>query len=223
MIAPLAPARIVFDLDGTLIDSAPDIHAIANRVLSEEGAAPLGLEEAKSFVGNGAPVFIERMRAARGLAEARQDALLARFVGLYDRAHDLTRPYPGVIAALDALREAGHRLGICTNKPVAPARSVLAHLEFDPYFEIVLGGDSLPTRKPDPAPLMACFEALGTGACLYVGDSEVDADTALRAGIPFLLFTEGYRKAPVAALPHRARFDAFDTLPGLVADCLSAP
>jgi phosphoglycolate phosphatase len=216
MTGPRFPARIVFDLDGTLIDSAPDIQAIANRVLADEGAAPITLAETRGFIGNGAPVFIERLRAARGIGAARQAPLLERFVGLYDRAVDLTRPYPGVIAALEALQGRGHRLGICTNKPERPARAVLAHLGLDRFFEVVLGGDSLPVRKPDPAPLMAAFEKLGDGQRIYVGDSEVDAETARAGGVPFLLFTEGYRKVPVAEMPHHAAFDDFAHLPGLI-------
>lgn len=216
MTGPDTPARIVFDLDGTLIDSAPDIHAIANRVLESEGAAPISLHETRSFIGNGAPVFIERMRSARGIGADRQAALLDSFVALYDRAVDLTRPYPGVISALEALQGRGHRLGICTNKPVRPARAVLAHLGLDRFFEVVLGGDSLPVRKPDPAPLMAAFAPLGMGRCLYVGDSEVDAATAQAGQVPFLLFTEGYRKVPLAELAHCAAFCDFAELPGLV-------
>ncbi len=213
-------ARIVFDLDGTLIDSLPDIHAIANAVLAEEGAKPLSLAEARGFVGNGAAVFVARMRGARGLAEADQDRLHSAFVSRYDRAVGRTHPYPGAMAALEHLADAGHRLGLCTNKPIAPTRSVLGHLALDWFFDHVLGGDSLPVKKPDPTPLQAVFSALGEGPMIYVGDSEVDAETADRAGVPFLLFTEGYRKTPVADLPHAAAFDEFDALPGIVAALL---
>ncbi len=216
-------ARIVFDLDGTLIDSAPDIRGVANRLLSGEGLAPVTLAETKKFIGDGAAMFVTRMRAARGIAEGEQARLLAGFVAAYDDAVDLTQPYPGVIAALTALRSAGHRLGICTNKPIAPCRSVLAHLNMARLFDAMLGGDSLTVRKPDPAPLHATFDALGdSGALLYVGDSDVDAETARRAGVPFLLFTEGYRKAPVAALPHLAAFSDFNALPDLIDAALAA-
>lgn len=215
------PARIVFDLDGTLIDSAPDIHAIANLVLAGVGAAPISFPETHRFIGNGAAVFVARMRGARGLGDSMQAQLLAEFVALYDTAVTRTHPYPGVENALRALQADGHRLAVCTNKPQRPARAVLAHLRLDGFFETVLGGDSLTVRKPDPSPLVAAFEALGSGPMIYVGDSEVDAETAARAGVAFLLFTEGYRKTPVAQLPHRAAFDDFDALPGLVSDCLA--
>ncbi|MFV0245521.1 MAG: phosphoglycolate phosphatase [Qingshengfaniella sp.] len=209
-------ARIVFDLDGTLIDSAPDLHATANAVLAQEGAPPVTLAEARDFIGHGTPVFVARMRAARGIPDSDQARLLAAFMARYETAVDLTRPYPGAPEALAALGAAGHRLGLCTNKPMAPCRAILAHLGLDSHFEVVLGGDSLPQRKPDPAPLHATLAALGDGQTLYVGDSETDAETATRAGVPFLLFTEGYRQSPLEALPHTATFAQFADLPGLV-------
>ena len=210
---------IVFDLDGTLIDSAPDIHVAANKVLADEGLPQVTLAQATGFIGGGAPIFVSRMMAALGLgADAATHArLLERFLGQYEEAVTLTRPYPGVEAALDALAAAGHRLAICTNKPEEPAHIVLRHLGMANRFEMVLGGDSLAVRKPDPEPLTHILTRLGTNDALYVGDSEVDAETAHGAAIPFALFTEGYRKAPVEELPHAYRFDAFDALPGLAA------
>ncbi|SFE32207.1 phosphoglycolate phosphatase [Roseivivax sediminis] len=209
-------ARIVFDLDGTLVHSAPDIRATANAVLTARGAAPLTMDETVSFIGSGAPVFVERMRAARALPEADAPDLLDAFLALYEDAHALTEPFPGVREALDALRGAGHRLAICTNKPEGPARALLAHLDLADPFDAVVGGDTLAVRKPDPAPLFAAAEALGTGPLAYVGDSETDAETAVAAAVPFLLFTGGYRKSPVTEIPHRAAFDSFDTLAALV-------
>ncbi len=210
-----APA-LVFDLDGTLVDSAPDICAVANVVLAAEGVAPLSLPEARGFVGSGADMFVRRMRAARGLPDADHDRLLASFLAGYEGAVARSALYPGAVDALALLAARGHPLGLCTNKPIGPARTVLAHFGLAARFGAVIGGDSLPVRKPDPAPLRAVLEALGARGGLYVGDSEVDAETAERAGVPFLLFTEGYRKAPVHALPHAAAFSHFDALAGLV-------
>jgi 2-phosphoglycolate phosphatase, prokaryotic len=215
-------ARIVFDLDGTLIDSAPDIHGIANALLDAEGLPPITLDQTRSFVGSGAAAFIARLRAARGLPETDQPRLLQDFLSRYDGAVHLTHPYPGAAAALDALAGAGHRLGLCTNKPASPARAVLRHLALEDRFDVLIGGDSLPVRKPDPHPLHAAFAALGEGPCLFVGDSEIDAETAQRAGVPLLLFTEGYRKTPVDRLPHARAFDDFRALPDLVAELLTA-
>lgn len=210
-------ARIVFDLDGTLIDSAPDIHGIANAVLAHEGKPAITLDQARDFIGNGASVFVAKMRAARNIPDADHDRLLADFVARYDDAVTLTVPYPGVEVALQALIDAGHTLGICTNKPIRPCKAVLAHLELDTYFQTFWGGDSMPVHKPDPAPLNAAFDALpDDGPELYVGDSDVDAETAARAMVPFLLYTEGYRKQPVEEMPHSVAFSDFSDLPGIV-------
>ncbi len=214
-------ARIVFDLDGTLIDSAPDIHGIANDILQSEGKAPITLAEARDFIGNGSDVFVTRMRNARELSKADHDRLHESFLDRYLDAVSLTTPYPGVVEALGTLQSQGHHLGICTNKPIRPCMAVLKHLELDKFFLTVKGGDSLPVHKPDPAPLNAAFEALPLGAEIFVGDSDVDAETGQRAFVPFLLYTEGYRKRPVGAIPHTAAFSHFDELPGLITKLLA--
>lgn len=214
-------SAIVFDLDGTLIDSAPDIHATANRVLEEAGLQAVSLQVVRGFIGRGVGHLVACLLRAQGRPGegAEQAAMAARFEVLYDEAVTLTRVYPGVREALAALTEARHLLGICTNKPERPTRAVLRHLGLADRFAIVIGGDSLPQRKPDPAPLHAAFAALGGGG-LYVGDSEVDAETALRAGVPFALFTEGYRHAGIDALPHAAAFADFADLPAIAARLL---
>lgn len=214
---------IVFDLDGTLIDSAPDICAAGNTVLAAEGAPPMSLAEATGFIGGGAPLLIERMIAARGLEPERHDAMLSRFLELYDDAVHLTQLFPGVEACLEKLAWDGHALGICTNKPESPARAVLDHFGLLPRFGTILGGDTLKVKKPDPVPLITCIAALGGGRALYVGDSEVDAETAERAGVPFALFTRGYRNTPVDALPHAQAFDDFADLPGVIATYRGVP
>ena len=207
-------ARVVFDLDGTLIDSAPDIHGVANSVLAEHGKQ-ITLAQTHSFIGNGVAVFIERMLTAVSLPQNLQGDMLPMFKHAYLTAVEHTHPYTGVIAALDALKDAGHSMGICTNKPMAPCMAVLDHLALTPYFATFWGGDSLSVHKPDPAPLHAAFD--GQGPQIYVGDSEVDAETAQRAGVVFLLYTEGYRKTPLSEVPHTAAFNDFAQLPALVA------
>jgi phosphoglycolate phosphatase len=209
-------ARIVFDLDGTLIDSAPDIQGIANSLMEKEGFDPFTLAQARDFIGNGVAVFVQKMRAARGIPDTEQERLLTDFVSRYHSATELTETYPEVSQALQSLIAAGHVLGICTNKPSVATRAVLAHLFLDTYFKSVIGGDSLPVSKPDPAPLHAAFDALGTGPVIYVGDSDVDAETAVRAKVPFFLFTEGYRKLPVSEIPHTQAFSNFGELPDLI-------
>ena len=208
---------IVFDLDGTLIDSAADIHLAGNKVLAAEGLPLVSFEQSRGFVGHGAGVLIERMIAAVGADPARHAAMLAQFLQHYETAVHQTTLYPNVQNALTALQKDGWALAICTNKPVAPTRAVLAHFGMLQMFPVIFGGDSLPTRKPDPAPLLATIAALGNLPALFVGDSEVDAETAHRAAMPFALYTEGYRKTAVADLPHHAAFDDFAALPDLAA------
>ncbi|WP_299415614.1 phosphoglycolate phosphatase [uncultured Sulfitobacter sp.] len=207
--------RIVFDLDGTLIDSAPDICAVANALLAPHHAQ-ITLAQTHMFIGNGVSVFVARMLAAVGLSETLHAEVLAGFKAAYPTAVGQTHPYAGVIHALGILKRQGHMLGICTNKPLVPCMAVLDHLGLTDYFDTFWGGDSLAVHKPDPAPLRAAFDALGQGPSVYVGDSEVDAQTAQAAEVPFLLFSAGYRKSPLAQIPHSAAFDDFATLPALV-------
>lgn len=208
-------AVIAFDLDGTLVDSAPDIHDIACQVLDAEGFPPITLDQARSFVGKGAANFVAQMRASFGIPDSEQERLLAEYLQRYDGAVALTRRYPGVTSALEELLGEGHRLVLCTNKPESPTKFVLEHFDLAPFFDVMVGGDTLPVRKPDPALLIAAFGDL-PGPRLFVGDSEVDAATAEAAGVPFLLFTEGYRKSEPEEIPHAARFERFSALPGLV-------
>lgn len=216
----MAPCPVVFDLDGTLIDSAPDIHATVNAVLRLHGTAPLTLDQVRSFIGGGVDLLWRRVVGATGLpAEAHRD-LVASFMTRYHDATALTRLYPHVTEALGMLADRGYPLGICTNKPLGPTRSVLDHFGIANLFGSVIAGDSLPQRKPDAAPLKAAFAALGADPRaprgIYVGDSEFDAECAGRTGVPFLLFTQGYRHTALEKMRHAASFDDFAALPLLV-------
>lgn len=209
---------IAFDLDGTLIDSVPHIHHSVAAALSEMGLPTITVAETPGFVGRGLPVLCERVLAHIG-AEARlKDDLYDRTMRHYvSSPNDPDSLYPGVLHALDALKGAGHRLTLCTNKPFAATEAALRDTGLPPYFEVILGGDSLPTRKPDPAMLLAALDGCAPGDALYIGDSETDCETAQAAGVRFLLFTEGYRKSPPEALPHLAKFSDWGHLPQLVA------
>ncbi|ABA80458.1 phosphoglycolate phosphatase [Rhodobacter sphaeroides] len=210
---------VVFDLDGTLVHSAPDIHAAVNKALAEEGGAPFTLAEITGFIGNGVPVLIQRVLAARGEAPDahRQAELQGRFMAHYEAdPATLTSVYPGAEAAIRHLRAEGWRIGLCTNKPVGASRQILSLFGLLELFDAIIGGDSLPQRKPDPAPLRATAAALNEEVVLYVGDSEVDAATAEAAGLRFALFTEGYRHAPVHELPHHGLFSHHDELQDLL-------
>ena len=208
---------LVFDLDGTLIDSAPDIHAAANRLLAEEGLPPQPFAALRAMIGHGVPHLVDLLLKAAGQPpDAVRDARLsARYIGGYEEAVALTRPYAFVPETLDRLAAAGHRMGLCTNKPLAAVRAVLAHLDLAQHFAVIVAGDSACPRKPDPAPLHAAIAGLGGGPATYIGDHEVDAATARAAGVPFLLFTEGYRATPAIALTARA-FADWRALPALV-------
>lgn len=208
------PPALIFDLDGTLVDSLADIHAAVGAMLADFGHAALPPETVRGFVGNGVPTLIARILGATGLPHPAAE-VEACFMRHYEAAPAaLTRPYPGVAAALTRLSAAGHPMAICTNKPEAPARAILRDLGLAKPFACVIGGDTLPVRKPDPAPALEARTQLGGRPALFVGDSEVDAATADAAGLPFLLFTGGYRKGPIEAL---AQFDTWDQLPDLIA------
>ncbi|WP_120632094.1 phosphoglycolate phosphatase [Ruegeria sp. EL01] len=209
---------IVFDLDGTLVDSIGDLAGAANRMLAGVGRDPLSLEVIKRFVGNGLPKLVERVIQHCALPMDRHNELTQATLSHYNTAaSDTTVPYPGIPETLSRLQDKGCVLGVCTNKPEAPARHVLDALDLSRYFDAVLGGDTLNARKPDPTHLMASFEALPPhDKRLFVGDSEVDAETSVRAKIPFLLFTEGYRKSPVAEIPNHVSYGSATELPALV-------
>ncbi|QUS34957.1 phosphoglycolate phosphatase [Falsirhodobacter algicola] len=206
--------RIVFDLDGTLVDTLPEIHGAATAMLTEFGHEALPTATIRRFIGHGVEALVGQVHDTVRGAEDR-----AIWVEVFNRHYaringTLVQPFDGVTAALRVLGD-GARMGICTNKPEALARGVVEALRLGP-FEALIGGDTMPVRKPDPAPLLAVAEALGEGPILYVGDGEVDAETAARAGIDFALFTGGYRKAEPEDLPHRLRFDHWADLAALV-------
>lgn len=206
---------ILFDLDGTLVDSAPDIHHGVNQVLAMDGVAPLPFATVRSFIGGGVPVLMERVIRTCGLPPSRHADYCALFSDQYEAdPAGLTVPYAGVDSALDAFF--GTPLGLCTNKPYAPTYGLLCHMAWTERFGVIVAGDTLPVRKPDPAPLRLAVERIGGGTVLFVGDSEVDAETAHAAGVPFLLFTGGYRSTPVAELPHAGTFDHWRDMPEAV-------
>ncbi|MFV2002474.1 MAG: phosphoglycolate phosphatase [Paracoccaceae bacterium] len=208
---------VVFDLDGTLIDTAPDIVGAARVLLKSIGAPALSASLVKSFIGDGVPKLVERVVTASGLRAGDHGELVAKYLTIYSAAlASESRVYPNVVATLDALRAAGFVLGVCTNKTEAPSRLILAAYGLDGFFDVIVGGDSLASKKPDPEMLHHVFDALSGRRALYVGDSEVDSETAVRAGVRFALFSEGYRKSKITDLPHDFVFNDFPDLPGIV-------
>ncbi len=210
---------VVFDLDGTLVDSAPDLQAAVNRLLAVIGRPPLGLEAVTMMIGDGAAKLVERaVKATGGLSPEDDVALLTqRFLGIYEgHTVERTRPYPGVPELLARLRVDGLALGICTNKPEAPTRELLHELHLDGHFSAVFGGDSLDgVRKPDPRLLQAVLAALDVGAAeaVMVGDNANDVQVARAAGVPVILRAGGYTRVPAEALGADLVIDDLRALP----------
>ncbi|MFT5509359.1 MAG: phosphoglycolate phosphatase [Hyphomicrobiaceae bacterium] len=201
---------VIFDLDGTLVDSAAAICANANELMAELGCPPLDVKEAQSYIGHGARRFLEQALAVREGAydAATFETRMERFYEIYGAAPpDANPPYPGVEEVLRTLHDRdGVALGMCTNKPGVPTKTIIDAYGWTDLFGAVLPGDALAERKPHPLPLLTAVERLGASSAVYIGDSEVDAATAEAAKIPFILFTEGYRKTPVAEIKADAVF-----------------
>lgn len=211
---------VIFDLDGTLVDSAAAICENANKLMGECGWRDLDVAEAKSYVGNGARRFLELALQARDGAydpETFEDRL-TRFYEIYNAAPpEANPPYAGAENVLRTFHERRDTaIGMCTNKPGMPTMAILNAFDWTPLFGAVLPGDALPERKPHPLPLLTAVERLRADSAIYVGDSEVDAATAAAAKIPFVLFTEGYRKTPVEEMTADAVFSHHDELIGII-------
>src|SRR6185312_4071870 len=172
----MPPCLIVFDLDGTLIDSAADLAAAINRMLADFGCEPLGTAEVRRMIGDGVAMLVARALAARRCEQTDAALAAAVFMRHYESdATSLTTAFPGVPEALQALRAAGLPLAVCTNKPERITAGILEELGLAGYFSRVIGGDSLPFRKPDPRVLSTLVEAFAAApqSSRLVGDSEV--------------------------------------------------
>jgi phosphoglycolate phosphatase len=193
------PAALVFDLDGTLLDSRRDLATAVNRVRSSYGLEPLALAEVLALVGEGARNLVARAlgldpETAEASETARLDEALARFFGHYEEVClDTTRPYPGIPEALRALAPR-YPMALCTNKPERFTRLLLDRLDLARHLPHLVAGDTLPTRKPDPAGMRLLAERMGVSLAeaMLVGDSRVDAATAAAAGCRFALVTWGF-------------------------------
>ncbi|MEM9441718.1 MAG: phosphoglycolate phosphatase [Pseudomonadota bacterium] len=196
---------IIFDLDGTLIDTAPDILAYLNEMLAELGRPGLDLERLRAMVGDGVRSLLLRGLEASGGVPGDVDieTLFHRYLERYTQDPvRLSRPYPGMIEVLEALSSVGLRLGVCTNKPQAPTDKLLKTLVLDHHFAVAIGGDALSTKKPDPAHLLAVLHQLDVdpARAVLIGDSATDLKTARAAGVPCILMSYGYSATPVHQL-----------------------
>ncbi len=213
----MLPRAIVFDLDGTLVESAPDLADSVNSLLISHGLAPQALSAVKQMVGAGAKVLLQRGFAAGGqpLSDEEAEALMPAFIEDYSaRATNKTRLMPGTEALLAALEADRIALGVCTNKPEGISRAILEDLGVARYFGSIVGGDTTPGKKPDPRPLQATLAALGASPAeaLMVGDSPADAEVARAVGTGLALVTFGYTPVPVEELGADILIDHFDQL-----------
>lgn len=208
---------LVLDLDGTLVDSVPDLAASLNRTAASRGVAPFTAAELTPMIGDGAAVLLQRAWAARKLAMAESD--LRDFLDDYGaHAAVLSRLFPDADATMRAMRADGWRLAVCTNKPVAPARALLEALGVSDLFAAIGGGDSFPARKPDPAHLLATLAAAGgePGRAVIVGDHVNDVQAAIGAGVPCIFAAWGYGP-PAMAAGAQAIARGFPEVPALAA------
>jgi phosphoglycolate phosphatase len=209
---------IAFDLDGTLVDTAPDLIGVLNYILAEHGHDGLPLASARRIVGHGARAMLTLGFDAAGetLAPAEMDRLFEHFIELYvGRIAMASRPFPGVIDALDQLEAAGARFVVCTNKRTDLSLALLNALDLTRRFAAVVGPDLAGAYKPDPKHLAYAVEAAGGSLAhaLMVGDATTDTGVAKAAGVPVVAVSFGYNDVPLAELGADALIDHFAELP----------
>jgi phosphoglycolate phosphatase len=212
----MAKFLLLFDLDGTLVDTLPDLTNALNEVLRLRGYAPLTPQEVKPMIGDGMPMLLARGFAARGADGAAAGEMQPRFVEIYESsAANLSRPYPGVPETLAALRRRGYGTAVCTNKPQHATGEVLRGMGLDKLFDGYAGGDRFAVRKPDPGHLLNLIAALGgdPARAAMIGDSENDALSARAARLPLILFRYGYARSDPAQLGADIVLDGFGDLP----------
>lgn len=199
------PRLAMFDLDGTLLDSVPDLAAAVDKMLMLLGRQPAGGAQVRDWVGNGSRVLVRRALAGQlqhdDVADELADEALALFMQAYSGGHELTSVYPGVRECLDWLRERDVKLAIITNKPSQFIEPLLEEKGLTGYFQWLVGGDTLPQQKPDPAALLWVMDQAGVepGASLFVGDSRNDVRAAKAAAVACVALSYGYNHGePIA-------------------------
>lgn len=208
---------VLFDLDGTLVDTLPDLSAAIAALMLEQGLEPPSAETVRKMIGDGARVLVERALSwgKGGVTEAELALAHARFLEIYNAAPcAASKVYPNVVPALERLRGAGARLGVCTNKPQAPADVILAELGLAPWFEAVVGGDAIARRKPHadhPRQVLTMLDA-SPDAAILVGDSHNDLASARACGMKCILVDFGYTAIPAAELGADAVISDFAAL-----------
>jgi phosphoglycolate phosphatase len=218
----LPPPLLIFDLDGTLADTAGDLVATLNVILARENLAGIELAQARAMVGGGARVLIERGLTANGVtvSETRLDDMLAGFLAYYE-AHiaDETALFPGVAAALDRFEAAGFTFAVCTNKVEYPSVLLLTALGIAGRFQAICGKDTFLVSKPNGEALLQTIARAGgdRGRAVMIGDSKTDIDTARDAGVPVVAVSFGYTSEPVDTFKPDRVIGHYDELWGAVA------
>lgn len=216
---------LIFDLDGTLVDTAPDLLGALNAVLAAEGRRPVDIADLRHLVGHGARAMLgEAMTmtmTGTPADPARLPALIDAFIVHY-RAHiaDESRPFPGVAETLATLMADGHRLGVLTNKPQELTGPLLEKLGLARFFGAVHGAGRFDYVKPDPRVFHHVVDELGGGPALMIGDSKTDLLTGRAAGVPVILLSYGYTPEPAATLGADVVLDSFSDIPAAVARLL---
>jgi len=218
---------VVFDLDGTLIDTAPDLVDTLNLILAREALPAVPFAAARNMIGGGARTMIERGLAAEGRASTREevDRLYRDFVAHYsDHIADRSRPFPGLEAALDQLAEAGWRFAVCTNKLEGLSVRLLDALGLTARFEAVCGQDTFGVQKPHPDILLRTIERAGGAPdrAVMIGDSATDINVARAAAVPVIAVDFGYTEIPVAQLAPDRIIDHYSRLPSTVFELTGA-
>ncbi len=223
MTAPL----LVFDLDGTLIDTAPDLVDTLNVVFARESLPPVPYTTARNFIGGGARAMIARSIEAEGrvLPPAKLEQMFADFLVHYaEHVADRSRPFPGLIDALDELADGGHRFAVCTNKLERLSLLLLDALALSRRFAVVCGQDTFGIQKPDPEVLRRTIKAAGGTPqhAIMIGDSATDIRTARAAGVPVIAVDFGYSEQSVADFKPDRIISHFAELPAAIAAVTSA-
>ncbi len=213
----MAALTVVFDLDGTLVDTAPDLIETLNVVLTREGLPPVAYAAARDMIGGGARKMIEAGLKLEGrmLSDGMADRMFADFISYYaEHIADRSRPFPGLDAALDRLAARGCRFAVCTNKLEGLSKLLLDALGLSRRFEAICGQDTFGIQKPDPAILHRTIQAAGgeAGYAVMVGDSGTDIATARAARIPVVAVDFGYSETPVKQLGPDRLISHFDEL-----------
>ena len=212
---------VVFDLDGTLLDTAPDLLRALNQVLRNEGLSAIQRADVAGLFGHGARALIGEgfRKGNRPLDAARLPELVERFIAFYAAEIAVeTRPYPGLIDALGRLSRRGFGMAVCTNKREALSHAVIEGTGLKPFFATVVGGDSLPEQKPHPRPLLEAIARSGgtPEAAIMIGDSETDIATARAAGVPAIAVDFGYGGRPASEFGADAVISHYDELNGVI-------